>query len=170
MANVVHQKVEGIGITSNLENLVLGQYFTEIAIPEIVKLPEAKPDMEQLISVMVDCKVVSVRVIDTPKGLSAEGQILKGKKLSIELELQQKVKYIADEPAQSVHAVHFTKFLSSIFIVVNPIIGNNSVETLITQGRYVLTPYIEDIYGEQIDKRTIFKNITILMEARFLPC
>ena len=170
MANVVRERVEGIGISNNLENLTLGNYFTEIAIPEIVELPEAKPDMEQLISVMVDCKVISVRVIDTPNGLSAEGQRLHGKKLSLEIELQQKVKYVADEPTQSVHAAHFTKLVSSIFIVVNPTICADSVEKLIAQGRYVVTPYIEDIYGEQLNKRKIFKNITLLIEAKFLPC
>jgi len=170
MANVVRERVEGIGISDNLENLVLGQYFTEVAIPEVVMIPEAKPDMEQLISVMVDSKVVSVRVIDTPTGTSAEGQHLSSKKLSIELELQQKVKYVADEPTQSVHAAHFTKLVSSIFIVVDPTVNGIPVEQLITQGRYVVTSYIEDIYGEQIDKRTVFKNITVLIVVKFLPC
>lgn len=169
MANIVRERVEGIGLSNNLENLKLGNYFTEIAIPEIVELPEAKPDMKQLISVMVDCKVASIRVIDTPTGLSAEGQKLYGKKLSIELELQQKVKYVADEPTQSIHAAHFTKLVSNVFIIVNPTIGTDSIEKLIAQGRYVITPYIEDIYGEQLDRRTIFKNITLIIEARFLP-
>jgi len=164
MSNVVRERVEGIGISNTIPDP--GPHFTEICIPETVTLPEAKPDMEQLISVMVDAKVVSVRLINTPEGLSDEGQNLTGKKLSIELELQQKVKYVADEPTQSVHAAHFNKLVSSIFIVVPANIDDN----LITQGKYKITPYIEDIYGEQLDKRTIFKNITLLIVAKFLNC
>lgn len=185
MANVVRERVEGIGIYEHIENITLGQYFTEIAIPEIVKIPDVKPDIEELLSVMVDAKVISLRIIDTPTGTSAEGQKLDGKKLSVELELQQKVKYIADEPTQSVHAAHFTKLVSSIFIVVpkeikftvtNPtpppatIDVTVDVETLLRQGRIIVTPYIEDIYGEQLDNRTVFKNITVLLVAKFINC
>jgi len=168
MANVVRDRVEGIGISNNIPDP--GPYFKEICIPEIVTLPEAKPNMEQLISVMVDAKIVSVRVINTPTGTSKEGQHLNGRKLSVELELQQKVKYVADEPTQSVHAAHFNKLVNSIFIVVDSEINGVPVEKLILQGKYRITPYIEDIFGEQLDKRTIFKNITLLVAVKFLAC
>ena len=168
MANVVRDRVEGIGISNNIPNP--GPFFKEICIPETVKIPEAKPDMEQLISVMVDTKVVSVRVINTPTGTSKEGQHLHGRKLSIELELQQKVKYVADEPTQSVHAAHFNKLVNSIFVVVPETFNGEPVEKLIAQGKYRITTYVEDIFGEQLDKRTIFKNITLLVVVKFLTC
>jgi len=176
MGNTVRERVEGIGVYNDVENINLGncvnnrKVFTEIAVPEIVTIPAAKPDMEELLSVMVDAKVISVRVIDTPEGTSAEGQILTGKKLSIELELQQKVKYIADEPTQSVHAAHFNKLVNSILIVAPPRIGGIPIETLLMQGKVIVTPYIEDIYGEMLDKRTIFKNITLLIVVKFMSC
>lgn len=169
MANVVREAVEGIGISELPETLGSPALFTEIAIPEIVKIPAVKPDMEELLSVMVDAKIVSLRIIDTPKGISHEGQRLTGKKLSIELLLKQKVKYIADEPTQSVHAAHFEHTVSSIWVIVPEKINCKSIETLLTQGKLVVTPYIEDIYGEQLDKRTIFKNITVLIHVTS-PC
>jgi hypothetical protein len=174
MGNIVRGRVEGVGIFDGIENIILGDVFTEIAVPEIVVIPEAKPNMEELLSVMVDAKIISVRVIDTPVGTSAEHQNLTGKKLSIELELQQKVKYIADEPTQSVHAAHFSKLVNSILIVAPPKVPNTAagipIETLLMQGKVVVTPYIEDIYGEKLDKRTIFKNITLLIVVKFVNC
>lgn len=169
MGNVVREAVEGIGISKLPEDLGCPAIFTEVAIPEIVKIPDAKPDMEQLLSVMVDAKIVSLRIIDTPEGISHEGQKLTGKKLSVELLLKQKVKYIADEPTQSVHAAHFEHTVNSIWVIVPKEINCTKIETLLMQGKLVVTPYIEDIYGEQLDKRTIFKNITVLIHVTS-PC
>lgn len=169
MGNVVRESVEGIGVSKLPESLGTQSLFTEVAIPEIVTLPEVKPDMEQLLSVMVDAKVVSLRIIDTPEGISNEGQILTGKKLSIELLLKQKVKYIADEPTQSVHAAHFEHVVNSLWVIVPKQIGCKKIEDLLRDGKLIVTPYIEDIYGEQMDKRTIFKNITVLVHVTS-PC
>lgn len=165
MANIVRNFVEGIGIADDFP--AHPHFFTQIAIPEVVMLPEQKPNIEQLISVMVDIDVVSTRIIDTPIGTSNEGQILTGKKMSIEIIIKQKIKYVADEPTQSVHAAHFDKKMASIFIIVPPTFEINGViytlEQLWEAGRITVTPYIEDIFGEQRDKRTIFKNITVLL-------
>lgn len=177
MSNVVRQGVEGIGITpfEALPILTEDSCFTQVAIPETVKIPDIKPDMEELLSVMVEAKIVSLRIIKTPVGTSQEGQHLTGRKLSIELELNQKVKYIADEPSQSVHSAHFTKKVSSIWVVVPEKVkdknGNDiNIETLLAQGKLIVTPYIEDIYGEQLDKRTIFKNISVLINVHCNYC
>jgi len=174
MGSSVRNQVEGIGITNGVEDLILcpGSYFTEVAVPETVTIPDVKPDMEQLLSVMVDARIVSTRLINTPRGCSEEGQNLTGKKLSIELELQQKVKYVADEPTQSVHAAHFNNLVNSIWVVVPPSVtvrdcNGNPIEVcldqLLREGKVKVTPYIEDIYAEQLDKRNIFKNITVLI-------
>lgn len=167
MANVVRNFVEGIGIADAFPEHPL--YFTQIAIPEVVCIPEQKPNIEQLISVMVDIEVESTRIINTPIGTSNEGQILTGKKLSIEIMIKQKIKYVADEPSQSVHAAHFNKKMASIFVIVPPTFVLNGItytlEDLLEAGRITVTPYIEDIYGELRDKRTIFKNITLLLDV-----
>lgn len=167
MANIVRNFVEGIGIADDFP--VHPHFFTQIAIPEVVVIPEQKPNIEQLISVMVDIDIESTRIINTPVGTSNEGQHLTGKKLSIEILIKQKIKYVADEPTQSVHAAHFDKKMASIFIIVPTTFDINGVtytlEELWEAGRITVTPYIEDIYGELKDKRTIFKNITLLLDV-----
>jgi hypothetical protein len=164
--------VQGIGVTT-YENLPANPlYFTQLAIPETVCLPAAKPDIEELLSVAVDTNIISTRLVKTAIGTSVEGQVLSGYKLIIEVRLRQKVKYIANEPTQSVHAAHFEKVLSSIFIVVpaTVVIGTQTfaIEELFKQNRLVVTPYIEDVYAVARDERCIFKNITMLVNVKIV--
>jgi hypothetical protein len=171
MANNLRNFVEGIGIADTLPTNPA--YFTETSIYEVVCLPEQKPDIEQLISVMADIEVVSTKIIHTPVDItSPEGQHLSGCKLSFELLIRQKIKYVADEPTQSVHAAHFETTMASVFVVVPCQVVTAPgvtvpISDLLRQGRVVVTPYIEDIYGDQRGKRCIFKNITLLLDVTF---
>lgn len=166
MGSVVRDLVEGIGIADSFPTDLL--YFTQITLPETIVIPDEKPDMEQLLSVMVDTKIISVRVVDTPIAKSHEGQNLEGCKLVIELKLREKIKYVADEPTQSVHAAHFENVIKSVFVVV-PCYDANGVpiKTLLAKNKVKVTPYIEDIYAVKKDKRTIFKNIAMLIDVKF---
>ena len=168
MASTVTNLVEGIGIADSFPTDP--KYFTQLSIPETLIIPEPKPDMEQLLSVTVDTVIESVKLIETPVAKSNEGQNLSGCKLIIELRLREKVKYVADELTQAVHAAHYDNVLKSIFIVVPCEVEGHSVRDMLKRNRVIVTPYIEDIYAEMIDKRTIFKNITIFVDVKFLTC
>ena len=163
MENTSNNNVTVSGISDEFpEN---PKYFTQMMITEIVKIPEEKPDMELLLSVMVEPEIISTKFIDTPCMKSFEGQLLSGKKLIIELKLNQKVTYVADEPTQSVHAAHFEKILRSIFIIVPKMINDIDIERLFKLGKLEVIPYIEDICGEMIDPRTISKCVALLIDA-----
>lgn len=168
MANVVRNLVEGVGVADSLPANPV--YFTELSIPETLTIPIEKPDMEQLLSVMVSPEIISVRVVETPMALSNEGQNLSGCKLVIELKLKEKVKYVADEPTQTVHAAHYENVLKSVFVIVPPTIDGVLIRDLLRQRKVSITPYIEDIYAEMRDCRTIFKNLTILIDVKFVNC
>jgi hypothetical protein len=141
------------------------KYFAQVAIPETLVIPEQKPDIEQIVSLTVDTAIESLRIIDTPCVKSFEGQALSGKKLVVELRLIEKVVYVADEPTQSAHAAHFENTFKSIFVMVPRTVNNIAIEELFQQGNLIVTPYIEDIYAELTDARTIFKNITMLLDV-----
>lgn len=141
------------------------KYFAQIAVPETLVIPAQKPDIEQIISVTVDTAIESIRIIDTPCEKSFEGQSLSGKKLIVELRLIEKVVYVADEPAQSAHAAHFEDTFKSIFVMVPKTVNDTAIEDLFQQGKLIVTPFIEDIYAEMLDARTIFKNITMLLDV-----
>lgn len=165
MISVVRGMVQSIGICDYKNMPANPLYFTQFTVAETVVIPEQKPDTEQLLSIMVDVEVISVKAVKTPKSKSHEGQILLGSKLIIELKLKQKITYIADEPTQSVHAAHFEKIINSVFVVVPPSMCGISIENLLNKNKVMVTPYVEDIYAVQRDNRTIFKNITLFIDV-----
>ncbi len=157
--------VQEIGVAEELPSNPL--YFTQISIPETVTIPAEKPDMEAILSCMVEAIVMSTRLIETPCMKSYEGQLLSGRKLVIELKLDQKVTYVADSVSQSEHSAHFENLYNSLFVVVPQRVGNIPIENLFKKGRINVTPYIEDIYCEMLDSRHIFKNTTLLLNVTF---
>ncbi|MFD3156306.1 hypothetical protein ACFIJ5_05520 [Haloimpatiens sp. FM7330] len=165
MANVVRKMVDGIGVSNKFpKNL---KYFNEVSVPEIVTLDYKKPDIKELLSIMVDTEILSLRVIDTVNGLSSEGQKFDGAKLVVDLKISQKVKYSADEENQSVHIVNFENIVRGIYIAIPYKLNGTSAYDLLKQNRIIVKSYIEDIFAEKKDERTIFKNITILVNAKF---
>lgn len=165
MAKVIKDLVEYIGIADSLPENPL--YFKEVSIPETVTIPPQKPDIEQILAVMIEPKVVSIRLVETPVGLSNENQNLSGCKLVMELKLQQKVKYVADVPCQSVHVAEFESIFKSIFVVIPCEVNGQRVCDLLRKNRIVVTPYIEDIFAKMLDERTVFKNTTLFLNVTF---
>jgi len=140
-------------------------YFKQMNVVEIVKIPPQKPDIEQVVDVTVNAKIMSARIIDTVCSKSYEGQLLSGKKLVLELKLEQVINYVADYADQPVHSAHYEEVMRSVFIIVPKEINKVPIERLLKGNKLKITPYIEDIYAEQRDKRTVFKNITLLIDV-----
>jgi len=156
MASIVKNLIEISGLADTLPQNPTA--FKQFTVQETLELPVAKPDIEQIVKVVAEVVITSIRVIRTPVGTSLEGQVLTGFKLVVEGEVRQKIEYVADECTQSVHAAHFNIPFST-FIVLP---GSFIVGTPVT-----VTGYIEDIFVEMINKRSIFKNVTILLDATF---
>lgn len=156
MSSIVKNLIEYSGIVNSSQLPTHMTAFKQLTVEENLTIPTAKPDIEQIVRIMAEAKITSTKIIKTPKGISLEGQKLTGWKVIIEGILLQKIEYVADEPTQSVHSAHF-KIPFSTFIVLPCSITNDLVVTIV--------PYIEDIYAKQLDKRHIFKNITLLLDA-----
>jgi hypothetical protein len=161
MASIVKNLIEYVGISSPCQLPDLNPAcaaFKEFTVEENLTIPVAKPDIEQIVRVMAEATITSTKVIKTPIGCSVEGQILTGWKVIVEGVINQKIEYVADEPTQSVHAAHF-KVPFSTFIVLPP-------DPCFTKDKVVnVIPYIEDIFIKQMDKRHMFKNVTLLLHA-----
>jgi hypothetical protein len=156
MASTVKNLIEISGLADSFPTNPMT--FKQFTVQETLELPEAKPDIEQIVKVVAQVIITSTRVIRTPLAESLEGQRLSGVKLIIEGEVVQKIEYVADVCTQSVHAAHFNVPFST-FIVLPTGFGIGTP--------LIVTPYIEDIYVDLIDKRTIFKNVTIFLDATF---
>lgn len=146
--------------------------WTEISLPEVLCIPEAKPNIEQIMTVKAKVDIISQRVVRTPfftessegpDGTTVttliennEGTILTGRKLIIEGILRQTIIYTAAKSVQSVHAAHFDIPFSA-FIVVE--------EDTPLNTKYKIIPCIEDIFVCAMNERQIFKNVTLFIKA-----
>lgn len=139
--------------------------WTEFFIPEIVDIPNQKPDIEGILEIHSCINILSQRVVKTPtvgvglagtKVSNAECTHLTGRKLVIEGLLKQKVVYTANNQEQALHSANFI-FPFSTFIIIEK-------DTPLSQ-KFRITPYIEDIYACALSERSVFKNTTIFIKA-----
>lgn len=133
--------------------------WIEISIPEVLMLPEEKPNIETIEKVFVKVKIISKRIINTPNSNNnenVEGTKLTGKKLVVEGILKQKIVYTANVRKQTVHSAHFNVPFSAFIVLkdTTPLDANLCVRTC-----------IEDVYVKAFNDRQIFKNVTILLNA-----
>lgn len=127
---------------------------------------------------------------------NAEGTCLSGRKLVIEGNLKQKIVYTGLVREQSVHSAHFTMPFSAFVIPYanfegltfqenvtavdengDPIVisgfGFNPDEPIVPNlcEEFSVKSIIEDIFACEVDKRTVFKNVTLFLYAKpTSPC
>ncbi|NFV12500.1 DUF11 domain-containing protein [Clostridium sporogenes] len=152
--NVIEETVE-----SNSSIIDVGPTsYKQLSREEYVKIPCQKPDAEEILNTLVDIEITDTKVIKTPMIASLEGQNLTGFKLIVEGVLNQKVEYIACDKKQSVHAAHYRVPFSTFIILPENYVEGTNVE---------VEAIVEDIYSKLVDKRTVFKNITFMIFAKF---
>lgn len=134
-----------IGNTSN---------FKQSNIDLELCLPKQKPDIEQIVKVDVSTDIFKTRLIKTPKGKSFEGQIMTGYKLLILGQVKLKIRYVADEPEQSMHC--FYAYIPFCDYIVMP-------KTTCNINPLVPEVYVEDIYIDKMNCRCLFSNLNIFL-------
>jgi hypothetical protein len=130
--------------------------FKQFSVMENVVIPEVKPDAEDIVNVIVDVEIIDKTIIKTPEAKSYEGQILTGWKVVVQGLLKQKIEYVADEPTQSMHCAHFDIPFTTYLVLPKSFKSCTPID---------IKACIEDIYYQLLDSRTIFKNITLVLQA-----
>ncbi|MCR4437168.1 MAG: DUF3794 domain-containing protein [Clostridiales bacterium] len=159
MGNIVRDLIEISGIADTFPSCP--RAFTEMSVMENLKIPDHKPEAEQILKVIAEVNVLSKRIVETPIGKSSSGLISTGVKLVVELNIREKIVYIANEPSQPVHAFENEKVVSSYIVI-------PKISLQLTPGLsdiIAVEAFIEDIFVKLTDKRDIFKNITIFLNA-----
>lgn len=134
--------------------------FKQISIEEELIIPTIKPDIEEIGEVTAEIEIVNCHIIKTPVLISNEGQNLTGYKLIIHGNITEVVEYTALDPEQSVHSAHYTiPFTAFIVLPINYCIGKIDIDSV-----------IEDVYFKELDARTLFTNITVLLKANVCIC
>ncbi|MEG0013670.1 MAG: hypothetical protein RR324_02395 [Cellulosilyticaceae bacterium] len=140
-------------------------YFKEEMVCEVLSIPAQKPDMERLLDVMVWPEVVCTKLVETEKGRSFEGQYLSGVKLVVEVNLKEKVTYVANEPTQSAHAAHY-ETLKSMFVVLPEYVNGKKICDLVRSNQISVTPYVEDVCARMLDARTVHKCVMMFLDVK----
>lgn len=136
------------------------KYFKEEKFCQTLKIPRSNPDIENIYDVFVNPRIIDMKLVKTNTGLSNEGQQLTGYKLIVELCIEQKITYVAEEPTQSIFAVHYES-LKSMYIVLPEYINGKNVSDLFKSSRINVTPLLEHTYTRKLDLKTF--NVCMLL-------
>lgn len=147
------------------EYLQKTDYFKEEMVCEILSIPQQKPTMERLLDVMVWPEVVDIQLVKTPIGRSFEGQYLSGAKLIVEINLKEKLTYVANEPTQSAHSAHY-ETLKSMFVILPEYVNDKDIFSLLRANRITVTPYVEDVCARMLDGRTVHKCVMLFLDVK----
>ncbi|WP_069680160.1 DUF3794 domain-containing protein [Clostridium taeniosporum] len=154
MASVVRGLIEYNGIDNCIRSRM--KNFKQVNFESTFCVPCQKPDIEQIIKVSADTKILKYEIVKTPVGLSLEGQKVTGYKLLVSGDINYKIQYVADETTQSVHTFH-----ESI-----PFCGYIVLPKKFNKDSYINpSALVEDISVEQMDERCVYGNINLLLIA-----
>lgn len=155
--NLLRDFINIVGIADPLDFPVISaaDRFKQFTAEDLVTLPTAKPDIEQINTVMVEANVDSFRTIATPVGL----------KVIVDGTITQKIIYTANNPDQPVHSAHF--ILPYCTFIDLPLIlaaNQSAMDLLQTLGLTLETALdgppkiiIEDLSATQVDARRVKK-------------
>lgn len=144
------------------------KYFSEFLVSGNLFIPQDNPDIDNVISLNVYPRIISSKLVETEIGISNDGQSLSGYKLMVEVEIKEKLKYASKNSDQSIHGISFERIIKSVFIVVPGTVNGYRVCDLVRKKQIIVRPYIEDVYVTIKDNRSIFQNIIILVDVKFL--
>lgn len=153
-------EVIGICNVNKFSDITSTEPWTQISIPQVLVLPDDKPDIANITKIYNRVEITSTNIITTPCAdtPSAEGLILTGKKLLIDGYICQTIVYTSKTTCQSVHPTHFNiPFCSYV------IIDEDADAEL---DKYCVIPCIEDVYAQVLSERLIYMNVTLFLLAR----
>ncbi len=154
MSSIVRNLIEYHGIsTCNYEDM---PYFKQMNVDYTFCVPTQKPDIEQIVRVWATPSITEKKIVETPKGISLEGQQVTGAKLMVTGDIEYKVQYVANEATQSLHTAHTTYPFCGYIVLPENYRSNTMIEASVS---------IEDIYSDQMDLRCIYNNITMMIIA-----
>ena len=120
--------IDYIGVSTNLPKDI--KYFKEELTSTNCIIGENSLDINRIISVSVDTKVISMKLINTVVRTSKQSQKLKGRKLLVELDIYYKIKYLSDERERYLYIIK-ENITKAIYIVLPSIIEDEKIEELV---------------------------------------
>lgn len=131
--------------------------WKQFSVMETLTIPVQKPDMKRITSLNIEAQITSYEVVRTPiTKPNAEGIISTGYKLIVKGQLVQVIEYVADCCEQYAHSAHFEVPFYTYIVLPDNFLPGNSIK---------VDAIVEDVYVNQLSKRSFFKNVTVLAYA-----
>lgn len=150
-------------ITELLNDNPDDQRWTEISVPEVLTIPDSKPDILQILTVVSRVEIICQQIIATPETVAPnyEGLSLTGFKLLVHGLLKQRITYTSNTECKSVHSAHYDVPIC-VYIVLPDVTDFTD--------KFRIKTCIEDIYACALNNRQIFKNTTLFIKAEEIEC
>jgi len=130
--------------------------FTQVCVNLDINISTSQLGIEQVLHVTAGVKILKTSMLPTPRAVSHGGQALTGLMLIAEGHVEIKVEYMADDAAESISTTNFTETFSTYLIL---------DERFTYDSEAIVSPYIEDIYIRQINKRRLCGCVMFLLDA-----
>lgn len=156
------KSIDYIGIDNNLPTNI--KYFKEEIFGITVQKSKSNVDIHKIISVSIDCKINSIKLVNTQVRTSNEGQKLTGKKLLVELNFIYRIKYISTSKEKYLYILkeNATKV---IYVVLPQYIDDTRIEDIIRKKKVKIDTYIEDLYAECRSYEQVYLRTLVLVNA-----
>ena len=149
--------IEVVGVSEELPKWSTN--FKEVHIQKISHIDIKKRDMEDILRTFANVEIINTEILNTPKGISQDGQILTGMKLLVEGRIVEKIKYVGKNVSQPVYETDFSIPFSTYVIL---------GKEFDYYSKYKVTPYMEHIYIRQISERKIYQSILLALDVYML--
>ena len=145
------------------------RYFTQIVTRQRINIPVEKPDIQQVNTTIINPEIISMKVINTLRGRSKEGQNLTGKKIVAALKINRKILYTGDIASQSIHGMEEQQYIN-ISVAVPEQIEGTPIETLLRNKCLQPKITVEDVFTIKINERMMDTSIIACLEFIYIPC
>lgn len=154
--------IEYIGICENLPTDI--KYFKEELFDTIITKENRDRLIKSIISVEIDCKVISTKLVNTDIRTSNEGQKLSGKKMLVEILISYRIKYLADGFQNYLYILK-SKRTKVVYVVLPRKIKDIDIEYIVRRNKIHIDTLTEDIYAEVRGENQIYIRGLILINV-----
>ncbi|MGL5353266.1 MAG: hypothetical protein ACRDA5_08055, partial [Clostridium sp.] len=115
MENIYENLIEYCGVSEYIPKDIL--CYKEFNVDSIINLNKDNVKMQEVIKVNVFPNIKSTRVINTPRGVSLEGECLTGEKYIMEGEINIRLDYISEDNGNKIYCYNYKKNFASSMVL-----------------------------------------------------
>ncbi|MFI3209467.1 MAG: hypothetical protein R3Y64_00210 [Peptostreptococcaceae bacterium] len=132
--------------------------FKEVSLNEYLYISREKPFIKEINDLVATVKIDKQKLVKTSSGISREGQKSSKYKLIVHGVVNQTVEYVGDNETQSINSLYYETPFSTYIILPDEFVVGTKIEVV---------GFVEDTYSKKVDEISFFRNIELLIIAKF---